>query len=260
MFKCRFTYVAHALAVILAVAVSACSPTPAPLPTPDLAATTAAAEAQQAAEATADSENATRQAHAVATDVAATLTAQPTSTPTETYTPTPEPTATKTPAPTSTDTPAATATKTNTPKPTLPPVTLTPTSAPVPASIYSEVGGPAGFYTVIECTRGGAPCTPQMPTGDITFEFLLGSDTTAPGAVFLPYGLSVERDGANVADMFMFVDAGYLVPGRIVWFGSSRNFTVPGRYVIRSSGCMATSAVPCGWTTMAGTAVTFVIK
>jgi hypothetical protein len=60
--------------------------------------------------------------------------------------------------------------------------------------------------------------------------------------------------------MFMFVDAGYLLPDSVVWFGASRNFTVPGRHVIRSSGCMATSAAPCGWTTMAGTVVTFVIK
>ena len=64
----------------------------------------------------------------------------------------------------------------------------------------------------------------------------------------------------NIADMFMFVDAGYLPPESIVWFGASRNFTAPGRYVIRSSGCMAVTAAPCGWTTMAGTAVTFVIK
>ena len=60
--------------------------------------------------------------------------------------------------------------------------------------------------------------------------------------------------------MFMSVDAGYLPPDTGVWFGASRNFTVPGRYVIRSSGCLTTAAVPCGWNTMTGTTVVFTIQ
>ena len=70
-----------------------------------------------------------------------------------------------------------------------------------------------------------------------------------------------EGDGeGKVADMFMFVDAGLLPPDAIVWFGSSRNFSVPGRYVIRSSGCLTTVPAPCGWNTIPGTTVTFTIK
>lgn len=220
----------------------------------------ATAGAVEAAQAATDEAQETAQAAAVATDVAATLAAQPTGTPTETHTPTPEPAITDTPEPTATDTPAATATESATPRPTSPPVTLTPTAIPAPASVYSEVGGPQNFFTFIDCTRNGAQCTPVMSPGDVAFDFYLASDAQAPFALFLPYGLSVEKDGVNVADMFMFVDAGYLPPDAIARFGASRNFSSPGRYVIRSSGCMTISEAPCGWTTMAGTVVTFVIK
>jgi hypothetical protein len=99
-----------------------------------------------------------------------------------------------------------------------------------------------------------------MPPGDVSFSFTLGSTSDAPWAIFLPYGLSVEKDGANADSMFMFVDAGWLPPGFTVGFGGSRNFTEPGRYVIRSSGCMLVTGAQCAWTTMAGTTVTFVIQ
>ena len=99
-----------------------------------------------------------------------------------------------------------------------------------------------------------------MSPGDINFEMLLGSDLDAPWGLFLPYGLAVARDGANVADMFMLVDSGWLEPGTIVSFAVSRNFSVPGRYVIRSSGCYTDGSVVCGWSNFAGTVVTFVIQ
>jgi hypothetical protein len=254
----RFAHAVRSLSIGLLILAAACAtPPPATPGAAAVAATDAALEAQAAAD---EAEQATALAFEVATQVASTLTAQPTSTPTETHTASPEPTDTDTPRPTATDTPEATATETSTPRPTVPAVTLTPTAPPAPASVYSEVGGPANFFTFIDCTRGGAQCTPEMPTGDISFDFYLASDAAAPFAVFLPYGLSVEKDGVNVANMFMFVDAGYLPPDTIVRFGASRNFTSPGRYVIRSSSCMTISEAPCGWTTMAGTVVTFVIK
>ena len=99
-----------------------------------------------------------------------------------------------------------------------------------------------------------------MPQGDVSFEFLLGSGADTPLTLFEKYGLSVERDGANVPEMFMFVDAGLLAPDSLVWFGASRNFNIPGRYVVRSSGCLTTVPAPCGWNTIPGTTVTFIIK
>lgn len=206
----------------------------------------------------------TEASHNLATQVAATLTAQPTATPTFTSTPTDThtPTATATPTHTPTDTPTITSTptKTATKAPTRPPVTLTFTPEPVSESVYGFTSGIDGYITDIECKRGSAPCTPIMPTGDINFEFVLFSFADTPWTLFEKYGLSVERDGVNIADMFMFVDAGYLPPDAGVWFGASRNFTVPGRYVIRSSGCLSTTPVPCGWNTMAGTMVIFTIQ
>jgi hypothetical protein len=99
-----------------------------------------------------------------------------------------------------------------------------------------------------------------MAPGDINFDMALGSAPDAPWGLFVPYGLAVARDGVNIADMFMFVDAGWLEPGSVVRFGTSRNFSVPGRYVIRSSGCYTDGSVPCGWANFAGTIVTFVIE
>lgn len=202
----------------------------------------------------------TQAGHDLATHVAATLTAQPTATPTFTATPTdthtPTATATRTRTPTITPTPTETATK----APTRPPVTLTFTPPPTSESVYSFTGGVDGYITDIECKRGSAVCTPTMPPGDINFEFVLFSFATTPWTLFEKYGLSVERDGVNIADLFMFVDAGYLPPDAGAWFGASRNFTVPGRYVIRSSGCLSTTPVPCGWNTMAGTMVVFTIQ
>lgn len=206
----------------------------------------------------------TEASHSIATQVAATLTAQPTATATFTATPTdtrtPTATSTKTHTPTMTSTITATPTQTATKGPTRPPVTLTYTPQPTRESVYGFTGGVAGYFTDIECKRGSAPCTPIMPPGDVNFEFVLFSFADTPWTLFEKYGLSVERDGINLADMFMFVDAGYLPPDTGVWFGASRNFTTPGRYIIRSSGCLSTALVPCGWNTMEGTTVIFTIQ
>jgi hypothetical protein len=247
------------------LALAACAaPTPVipaqPTTDPGVAASAAAAEdTREAAEAEAR----------VATGIAATLTAQPTATATDT----PLPTATNTPtkAPTSTPKPTETAvpatlepTKpaaTKAPASTQPPAaTVAPTKPPAPASVYSFADGPAGYFTDITCNRGGGECTPTMAPGDINFDLFLGSADDAPVGLFLPYGLAVSRDGVNIADMFMFVDAGWLAPGSFVGFGASRNFSVPGRYTIRSSGCYTDGSVVCGWTNFAGTVVTFVIQ
>ncbi len=57
------------------------------------------------------------------------------------------------------------------------------------------------------------------------------------------------------------VDAGWLPPGLGVGFGGSKNFLRPGRYVVRSSGCMYVDGMnSCQWTTMAGTTVNFTIQ
>ena len=230
------------------------------VPTTDLAIAASARATSQAAD------EQTR----VAAGIAATLTAQPTATdtplPTATNTATPAPTATNTAQPTETAVPAtAVPTKaaavTHAPANTQPAATAAATKPPAPpASVYSSTGGPEGFFTDITCKRGGAECTPVMPPGDINFDMVLGSSDTAPWTVFDPYGLAVERDGVNISKMFMFVDAGWLEPGRIVSFGASRNFTEPGRYVIRSSGCYTDGSTDCGWSTFAGSVVNFVIQ
>ena len=248
----------HALLCVFLLA--AC--TPPAVATPDTAALTAAVEAAQttaAQQAKAAADQANTEEARVATGIAATLTAQPTATSTHTTVPSDTPTATDTAQPTATDTPAATPTDTATPRPTSPPVSPTASPAPIPASVYGETGGPDGYFTDIECFRGSAPCSPSMPPGDINFTFYLASGPLTPLTLFETYGLAVEKDGANVPNMFMFVDAGLLDADIIVRFGASRNFTAPGRYVIRSSGCMTTVPAPCGWQTMAGTTVTFVI-
>jgi hypothetical protein len=197
-----------------------------------------------------------------------TLPNTPTAAPTATGTAPPLPTATATAVaspravPTNTPLPTATANPPARPKPTSVPATEAPTAQPAPASIYSTTNGPGGYVTVVRCKRGSAPCTPVMAPGDINFDMGLGSDASAPWTNFVKYGLSVEKDGANAAELFMFVDAGWLEPGRIIGFGTSRNFNQPGAYVIRSSGCMTTDQTSndCAWTTMAGDVVTFVIQ
>ena len=198
----------------------------------------------------------------VATGVAETLTAQPTVTATFTPVPTNTSTPTETPRPTETPLPTATATNTAKPAPTRLPVTDTPTARPAPVSVYGGTGGPEGYTTAITCSRPAGNCEPVMPPGDISFRLTLGSEASTPWTLFVKYGLSVEKDGVNVSNMFMFVDAGWLPPDVTVEFGASRNFAEPGRYVIRSSGCLINSdtQVECAWTTMAGTTVTFVIQ
>jgi hypothetical protein len=101
-----------------------------------------------------------------------------------------------------------------------------------------------------------------MPPGDISFRLTLAGDGAAPWTHFVNYGLSVEKDGANVAGLFMFVDAGWLQPGALVGFGASRSFSQPGAYVIRSSGCLTTDVKSngCSWATIAGDVVTFTIQ
>jgi len=245
-------YVWNVLLVMGAMTLSAaCGPS-----TPDPTQVAQAAQTQVAADHAAETEAAKR----VATGVAATLTAQPTDTPTLTPTSTDTPEPTDTPKPTKTSTPKPTATITHTPRPTSPPVSPTPSPQPTSASIYGFTGGPDGYITDIDCTRGGANCSGVMPPGDVSFTFVLISGPDTPWTLFEKYGLSVEKDGVNVANMFMFVDAGFLPPDAAVQFGASRNFTDPGRYVIRSSGCMTTTGAPCAWATMAGTTVTFTIQ
>jgi len=212
---------------------------------------------------------------ATATLAAATL-APATATPTGTASAAPSPvstgTSTPTVAPTGTDTaaPTATATPSSPPSPTAspahlatrPPATIAPLGPPETAPLLSTTGGPAGYASTIQCQRAGAACTPVMPPGDISFRLSLAGGTSAPWTHFIYYGLSVERDGANVAGQFMFVDAGWLQPGTVVGFGASRNFSQPGLYVIRSSGCLTTDAKSsgCVWSTIAGDVVTFRIE
>ena len=81
-------------------------------------------------------------------------------------------------------------------------------------------------------------------------------------AIFLPFGLSVEKDGVNAADLYMTVDAGWLPPGSQAFMGTSRNFTQPGHYVIRTNGCLLTEASypQCTWWTVNGTIISFDIQ
>ena len=126
----------------------------------------------------------------------------------------------------------------------------------------STTGGPAGYASHIQCQRAGAACAPVMPPGDVSFSMSLAGDDATPWTHFINYGLSVEKDGTNVASLFMFVDAGWLQPGAVVGFGASRTFSQPGTYVIRSSGCLTTDlkSNACVWATIAGDVVTFRIQ
>jgi hypothetical protein len=199
-----------------------------------------------------------------------TLVVAATSLPADTATGTTAPTATSpilttTAAPS--DTPVSptvppSATARPTARPTRPPITITPLGPPASGSIYSTTSGPAGYATHIKCARAGAPCAALMPPGDVSFSLSLASDAAAPWTHFIYYGLSVEKDGHNVAEAFMFADAGWLQPGTVVGLGASRNFNQPGVYVIRSSGCLTTDtqSKDCGWATLAGDVVTFTIQ
>jgi hypothetical protein len=238
---------------ILLLALSACAPsvaTPTAAPTQDIAAT-------QTVEALANSQQ-------VATSVAATLTAQPTDTPLPTSTDTPEPTPTSTPEPSATPTTLPTSTPTK----VVVAATQSPSNTPAPtagaASVYSTAaGGPQGYTSILGCTQAnGAACQSVMAPGDISFSITLRSDLDAVLAIFLPFGLSVEKDGVNAADMYMTVDAGWLPPGSQARMGTSRNFNQPGRYVIRTNGCLLTEASypNCTWWTVNGTIVTFDIQ
>jgi hypothetical protein len=186
----------------------------------------------------------------------ATATASPTAAPTQTTAPTVAPTATKKPTARPTVKPAA----------TLPPATAVPaTHAPAAGgSVYSEAtGGPQGYYSMLGCTRPGrVPCETVMPLGDVAFSIRLEAGDDAVLAIFLPFGLSVEKDGANVADMYMTVVSGWLNPGEYALLGTSRNFKQPGHYVIRTNGCLITEASypNCTWWTVNGTVVTFDIQ
>jgi hypothetical protein len=212
---------------------------------------------------------------ATATQPAATSTSAPdtpTALPADAATPqlTTSPTASATvaPSPTATATPAAApGSPTASPgsltvAPTRPPVTITPLGPPETASVYSTTSGPAGYSSSIKCQRAGVSCAPVMSPGDVSFSLVLAGAAAAPWTHFVYYGLSVEKDGANVADMFMFVDAGWLQPGAVVGYGASRTFNQRGTYVIRSSGCMTTNTNSnnCTWTTIAGDVVTFDIQ
>jgi hypothetical protein len=195
---------------------------------------------------------------------------KPTDTPTTPPTATLAPTATNTPttAPTATTVPtvAPTATKKPTARPTLPPQpTTAPTQPPaVSAPLYSTAsGGPQGYVSTLTCTQpGNVPCQPVMAPGDKAFAIKLEALDDAVPAIFVPFGLAVEKDGANQANMYMTVVSGWLNPGEYALEGTSRNFSQPGTYVIRTNGCYVTRETypQCTWGTVNGTIVTFVIQ
>jgi hypothetical protein len=200
------------------------------------------------------------------TRVPDTPTTAPTATtkPTNTATATTPPTATTKPTDTATATVAPTATRKPTARPTFPPQP-TATKAPVvAASVYSTFsGGPHGYHSTLGCTvPGGAQCQPVMPPGDVAFSIRLESDLDAVLAIFVPFGLSVEKDGANQADAYMTVVSGWLNPGEYALLGTSHNFSQPGHYVIHTNGCLLTQASypNCAWGTVDGTVVTFDIQ
>jgi hypothetical protein len=114
---------------------------------------------------------------------------------------------------------------------------------------------------------GSCPCARRkisqvIVTSRLSFYIRLASTKDALRAIFYPFGLSVEKDGANVADMFMTVGAGWLNPGDTASLGTSTKFTAPGHYVIRSSGCLITAetVANCTWSTVSGSTVNFDIR
>jgi hypothetical protein len=221
-------------------------------------------------------------ANAVQTSVAATLTAQPTNTtaPTNTALPTSTTQPSNTPAPTDTATAVPSATSTTAPQPsatrtkaavvaTKPAATQGPAATKPPAAggsapLFSTAsGGPQGYTSILGCTQaGGAPCQTAMGAGDIAFSIRLEAGDDAVPAIFVPFGLSVEKDGANVADAYMTVVSGWLNPNEYALLGTSHNFSQPGHYVIRTNGCYVTRETypNCTWGTVNGTIVTFDIQ
>jgi hypothetical protein len=218
----------------------------------------------------------------VATSVAATLTAQPSATPLPTNTPLPTSTTqpSDTPKPTDTATVAPSATSTTAPKPsathtkvavvtTKAPVTQPPAATKAPAAsgsgpLYSTAsGGPQGYTSFLGCTQSdGSACQTVMAPGDKAFSIRLEAGNDAVPAIFVPFGLSVEKDGANVADAYMTVVSGWLNPNEYALLGTSHSFSQPGHYVIRTNGCYVTRETypNCSWGTVNGTIVTFDIQ
>jgi hypothetical protein len=191
-----------------------------------------------------------------------TATAKPTDTATATST------ATATAKPTDTATATSTATATATKRPTARPTVQVPPTATKPpvvaASLYSIAsGGPQGYVSTLVCTQpGNVPCQSVMSPGDKAFSIRLDALPEAVPAIFVPFGLAVEKDGANAANMYMTVDSGWLNPGEYALMGTSRNFTQPGHYIIRTNGCYVTQETypNCTWGTVNGTIVTFDIQ
>lgn len=95
-----------------------------------------------------------------------------------------------------------------------------------------------------------------MAPGDLNFYVFLKTDT--PNTVEVLYGLAVEKDGQNLAEAYMRGGSGRLERGSI-GYNTSYNFTQPGRYVVRVSGCVGDPAA-CTWTTFPGTTVVFEIR
>lgn len=245
------------LFLLLMILVSACTSSTSPIVAPSTS--TVAPTPTQDAAATAAAES-----NRLATSVAATLTAFPTST----SLPTSAPTETLVPTPTSVP-PSATAAPTSTKvvvATQVPPTQEPPTNEPASGSVYSFTGGgPPGYTSTLFCTQvGGTACQPTMPPGDLSFAVTLESSVDALEVIFYPFGLSVERDGANAADLYMTADAGWLPPNSQAGFGISRTFNQPGHYVVRTNGCLFTqdnyASGACTWWTLNGTVVTFDIN
>jgi len=249
--------------LLLMILVSACTPSASPIVAPPTSTVAPTPTRDAAATAAAESNR-------LATSVAATLTAFPTSTslptsaPTETLVPTPTsvpPSATA--APTSTNVVVATRVP---PTQVVVATEVPPTKEAASGSVYSFTGGgPQGYTSTLFCTQvGGAACQPTMPPGDLSFAVTLVSSADALEVIFYPFGLSVEKNGANAADMYMTTDAGWLPPDSQARFGTSRTFSQPGHYVIRTNGCLFTqenyASGECTWWTLNGTVVTFDIR
>lgn len=195
----------------------------------------------------------------------ATATTPPTATATATAAP-----ATATTAPTATAVPlTATKIKPTKPAATRAPATAVPAATKAPAAagsgpLYSEAsGGPQGYTSTLGCTQSdGTACQTVMAAGDKAFSIRLEAGNDAVPAIFVPFGLSVEKDGANVADAYMTVVSGWLNPNEYALLGTSHNFTQPGHYVVRTNGCYVTRETypNCTWGTVNGTIVTFDIQ
>jgi hypothetical protein len=132
------------------------------------------------------------------------------------------------------------------------------------APLYSTAsGGPQGYTSFLGCTQAdGSPCQSVMPAGDKAFSIRLVAGDDAVPAIFVPFGLAVEKDGVNVADAYMTVASGWLNPGEYALLGTSHKFSQPGHYVIHTNGCYVTRETypNCSWGTVNGTIVTFDIQ